>query len=95
MKMIICGILARLNVSVTRHARLMSIKDCFYEKHLIRKLVLACNDEILNTTETSFYDKIVTCEKSNSINHMTSLVVIHFLLLAFISISSFYYYTVD
>ena len=41
MKMIIFGILARVNLSITRHAKLMNIKDCSYQKHLIRKLVLA------------------------------------------------------
>ena len=86
MKMIIFGILVRVNVSVTRHAKLMNIKDCSYQKHLIRKLVLACKDEILNITETSLDDKIVICERSNSINHTISLVVIHF------CISSYHFY---
>ena len=95
MKMNIFGILARVNLSITRHAKLINIKDCSYQKRLIRKLVLACKDEILNITENSLDDKIVICEKSNSINHMISLVVIHFFLLVVISISSFYHYTVD
>ena len=38
------------------------IKNCSWEK-CIGKLVLACEDKILNTTETSLFDKKVKCEK--------------------------------
>ena len=34
----------------------LDIKNCSYKKRLSGKLVLACEDEILNTTETSFVD---------------------------------------
>ena len=33
------------------------IKNCCWEKRLFGKLVLAYEDEILNTTETSLFDK--------------------------------------
>ena len=41
----------------------LDIKNCSREKGLFNKLVLACEDEILNTTETLFDDKKATCEK--------------------------------
>ena len=40
-------------------------KSCSCEKRLITKLVSACEDEVLNTTEASPYVKIVTFGKSN------------------------------
>ena len=41
----------------------LDIKNCSCKKCLIGKLVLACEDEILVTTETSYDDKKATCEK--------------------------------
>ena len=42
----------------------LNIKNCPCSKGLFSKLLLlACRDEILNTTETSLDDKKVTCEK--------------------------------
>ena len=41
----------------------LDIRNCSCEKRLFGKLALACEDEILNTNETSFDDKKVTCEK--------------------------------
>ena len=38
------------------------MKNCSWEK-CTGKLVLACEDKILNTTETSLFDKKVKCEK--------------------------------
>ena len=38
------------------------IKNFSCEKRLFGKLVIACEDEILNTTETSLNDKKVTCK---------------------------------
>ena len=35
----------------------LDMKICFLEKHLTGKLVLECEDEILNTTETLLDDK--------------------------------------
>ena len=43
----------------------LDIKNCSREKLLISKLVLECEDEILNRTETSLDDKKVTCAKNN------------------------------
>ena len=39
------------------------IKDYSREKCLFGKLILACEDEILNSTKASLVDKKVTCEK--------------------------------
>ena len=41
-----------------------AIENCSCEKHLLGKLVLACEDEILNRPKTSFDDKKTTSEKS-------------------------------
>ena len=73
----------------------LDIKNCSCEKRLIGKLVLACEDEILNTTEDSLDNKKVTCEKNNCIIHKISLVIIYFLLLVVISVSYYYYFTRD
>ena len=54
-------------------------------------MVLACKDEILNTTETSL--EKVTCEKSNCLINTISLVTIFLVLLTAISISYCHYYT--
>ena len=43
----------------------LDIKNCSCKKCLFGKLALACEDEILNITETSLNDKKVTCEKDN------------------------------
>ena len=45
------------------------IKNCSSEKRLIGKLVLECEDEILNTTGTLLNDKKVACPKSNYLIH--------------------------
>ena len=39
-------------------------KACSCEKRLFSKLVLACENVILDTIETSLVDKKVTCEKN-------------------------------
>ena len=49
-------------------------------KRLFGKLVLECEDEILNTTESSLDDKKVTCGKSNFLIHTISLVIIFLLI---------------
>ena len=54
----------RVAVSVKRHAKIifryLDIKNCSCKKHLLDKLVLLCENEILNTTEASVDDKKVT-----------------------------------
>ena len=45
------------------------IKNWSCEKRLIGKLVLAWEDEILNTTKVSLDGKKVTCKKNNSLIH--------------------------
>ena len=39
----------------------LDIKNCSCEKILFHKLVWTCEDDILNTTETSLHNKIVIC----------------------------------
>ena len=69
----------------------LDIENCSCEKRLIGKLVLVCVDEILNTTERSFGNKISVCE-NNSLIHTISLIVICRLLLAAVFIGCYYYY---
>ena len=72
------------------------------KKHLIGKLVLECEDEILNTTEIPLEDKKITCKKyyaSYTIYYVLfkclvytiSLVITCLLLLIVICVSCFYY----
>ena len=69
------------------------IKDCSCKRRLFGKLVLACKDEVLNTTGISLDHKIVTREKNNCDIHAISSVFICLLSLVFISVSCCYYYT--
>ena len=64
----------------------MNQKNCSCEKRLIGKLVLECEDEILNRTETLLNDKKVACTRNNCLIHTFSLVIICFLLLALVFI---------
>ena len=41
----------------------LNTNNCLCKKCLIDKIVLECQDEILNTTETSLDDKKVICKK--------------------------------
>ena len=65
----------------------LDIKNYLCEKSLFDKLVLACQDEILNTTEASFDDKKVTCKKNNCPIFLISLVIIFLLSLTVVFIS--------
>ena len=56
------------------------LEDCWCEKRLSGKLALACEDEILNTTETSADSKKVTCGKNNCLIYTVPLVHIRLLL---------------
>ena len=71
----------------------LDTKNCSCEKCLVSKLVLECEDEILNTTQTLFNDKKVVFAKSNSFIHTISLTIICLLLLFVISVSCYIYYT--
>ena len=54
-KRVLCGILVFVIVFVIWHVKLMNIldtKNCSFEKRLIGKLLLKCEDEMLNTSET-------------------------------------------
>ena len=59
----------------------LDIQNCSCEKDLINKLVLTCEDEVLNTTETTLDDDKATIEKYNCLIHTISLVIICLLLL--------------
>ena len=56
-------------------------------------MVLACEDEILNTTEISLDDLKVICEKINCLIRTISLAIICLFLLVVVFISCYYYYT--
>ena len=77
-----------------KHVKLVSIQifKLFMKKNLFDKLVLACKDEILNTTKTSIVDKKATYEKYNFLISLISLVIVCFLLLLVISFSCYHYY---
>ena len=81
-KRVIFGILVHVIWSVIKHVKLINIKNYSCEKRLAGKLVLECQDEILNTTETILYDKKVACSKSNCLIHTILLVMICLLFLA-------------
>ena len=73
----------------------LDIKNCLCKKHLIGQSVLECEDEIVNTTETSPDDKKGTCDKSYCVIHTISLVIMCLLLLVVVSIGCYYYYVRD
>ena len=68
-----------------------TLKIVHAKKHLFDTLLLACEDEILNTSDTSVDDTKVRCEKSNCLIHTISLVIICMLLLTVVSIGCYYY----
>ena len=72
-KMMIYGILVRKIESVIKARKTdeyLDIKNCLCKKHLSDKLILASEDEILSTTETSLVDKNVACENNNFLIHI-------------------------
>ena len=70
------------------------IRNSSCEKCLIGKLVLECEDEMLNTIETSLDDKKET-RKNNCLIYTISLVISCLLLLALFCIGCYYYYIRD
>ena len=77
------GILVYVNVNVIVKC------NCKCRKRLIGKLLLECENEILNTTDTiSITDKKVTC-KNNYLNYIILLLNICLILLAIVSISCY------
>lgn len=55
----------------------LHLKNCWYEKGIIGKLVLTCKDEILNTTEvTLIVDKRSSMQESNCFVDTVSLVLL-------------------
>ena len=71
----------------------LDIKNCSCESLLIGKLILECEDEILNTTEILLNDEKVACSKINCLIHTISFVIICLLLLVVIFVSCYFYYT--
>ena len=69
----------------------VDIENLSFVKHLVSKLVLECEDEILNATKT--FDKRVKCENSNCCIYTNLLVIICLLLLAIICVS--YYFIIQ
>ena len=69
------------------------LKNLSCEKRLIGKLVLECEDEMLNRTDTLVDDNIEACEKDNCFIHTISLVIICLLLLVVVSTRCYYHYT--
>ena len=63
----------------------LDTKNCFCIKLLTGKLVLECEDEVLNTTKT--LPKKVTCGKSNCLRCTILLVIMCLLLLVVIRFS--------
>ena len=59
----------------------LDIKNVSSKKHLFFKLVLKCEDEILNTSETLLNNEKVTFEKSIFFILTISLIIICLLLL--------------
>ena len=70
--------------------KFLDTKNCSCKKRLISKLVLECEDEILNTTGSSPDDKKGTCKKTKIL-----LAIMCLLLIVVISIGCYYYYTRD
>ena len=86
--MIIYEISVREIANIIRHVKLMNIfffKNCSCEKGLLYKLLLICQDEILNTTETSLDNKLVVWGNNRFI-HTILLVITCSLLLVIVSI---------
>ena len=73
----------------------LDIKNCSCEKYLIGKFVLGWEDEILNKNKTSPDNKNLTCKKNSRLIDTILLVIIYLLLLAVVSICSYYHYKRD
>ena len=63
----------------------------FLQKCLIGKLILECEDEILNRTENLFNDKKATYSKSNCLLYTISLIAIWLLFLVVICVSCYFF----
>ena len=62
------------------------------KKHLFGKLVLACENEILNTTKNLLENKLAICE-NNCLIHTISLLILCTSLLTIAFISCCFYFT--
>ena len=67
----------------------LNIKNCSCEKRLIDKLIVECEDEILNTTKTLLNDIKVACAKKICLFRIISLVIMCLLLLVVIFVSCY------
>ena len=99
-KTILCGILVRVIIRQCHKACKFGgnndVKNYSCKKRFFGKLVLACDNEILNKTEV--VAKILNCatsvsNKNNHLIHTVLLVIICSLLLVVFSISCYYFYT--
>ena len=70
----------------------LDIKNCSSEKRLTGRLLLECEDEVLNTTAALLANKKVACAKGNCLIHTMSLVIICLLLVVVICVSCCFYY---
>ena len=75
-KMIMCGILACECNRPCKIDKYLDVKSCSCKKHLFDKLILACDDEIISTTEISLDDIKATCVKSYCLSRTISLIII-------------------
>ena len=72
----------------------LDLKNCSCEKQLFGKLVIACEDDLLNTTKASLVDKKSNMHKNTGFIYTISLVIVCLFLLV-ISVSCYYHYTRD
>ena len=73
--------------------RYLDIKNSSFEERVIGKLVLECEDEILNTTETLLNHKKIAFEKIIPLIHTIPLVITCLLLLFVICVRCYFYIT--
>ena len=70
----------------------LGIENCSLERNLFGKLVLECENQMSNTTETLLNERKVICEKSKCLPHAISLTIMGLLLLVVICVSCYFYY---
>ena len=73
----------------------LSTKLVNIKKRLFGKLVLACEGEILDTTETLIFNLKVTYGENNCLAHTTSSFELCASFLVMIFIICYYYYTIN
>ena len=71
----------------------LDYENCKCRKRLFDKLVLKCEDEILDTTDTISITYVKETCKNNCLIYIILLKIMCLILLAIVSISCYYYYT--